>query len=292
MSLLIGNTFVVMIGVGAAVFALIYINADKILNWLYNQSLGNREYVIAKLKSIFVEVDRKRITAAMLLGSFGVGALMIIAFWPNFTMGLLFGLVFTWVGWMIPKRLIDFYYMKRCHEFVDQMVDGLVLMSNAMRANAAVMQAIEIVANNMNGPIRQEFQNMLTLNRLGASIEDVFNELAKRIPLPDVQMFVTAVVILDSTGGSLPETFDTISRTIRERIKVEKKIAAVTAQGVMQGTIITFLPFVLIGVFYMMDPKYIEPLFATTLGWIILVVVLGLQILGGVMIRNIVKIKV
>ena len=69
--------------------------------------------------------------------------------------------------------------------------------------------------------------------------------MATRIPYPDVQMFVTAVNILKDTGGNVAETFDTIAKTIRERVKVEKKIAAVTAQGVMQGTIITLIPFVI-----------------------------------------------
>jgi tight adherence protein B len=105
-------------------------------------------------------------------------------------------------------------------------------------------------------------------------------------------MFVTAVNILKETGGNLAETFETIVTTIRERQKVEKKIEALTAQGLMQGLIVTMIPFILAIVFFIVDPAYIKPMFNTTLGLVLFAGMLGLQIIGGVMIKKIVTIKV
>ena len=86
---------------------------------------------------------------------------------------------------------------------------------------------MKLVVDNMPNPISQEFELMLSQNALGVNLEEVLNDLAKRIPYPDVQMFVTSVNILKETGGNLAETFDTIVRTIRERIKVENNLACI-----------------------------------------------------------------
>ncbi len=289
---LFGSEWVVIPGVGLSLFVIVYLHAERILQWLRDQSLGNREYVVKKLDMMFVDVETKKVTGAMLMASFGVGALVFFAVWPNILLGVIFGGAVTVLGWRIPKRLVDIYQERRCVQFVDQMVDGLTLMSNGIKSGLSIPQSLKIVVDNMPNPISQEFELMLSQTTLGVSLEEVFNELAKRIPYPDVQMFVTAVNILKDTGGNVAETFDTIVKTIRERIKIEKKISAVTAQGVMQGTIITAMPFVLLAMFYVMDPAYIAPLFNRPLGWVMMATMLFLQIIGGLMIRKIVKIKV
>jgi tight adherence protein B len=228
----------------------------------------------------------------MLMVSFGMGIIAFAAFWPNLIMGFLVGIALTIVGWSIPKRVVNMYYNRRAGHFVEQMVDALTLMSNGLKSGLSIPQSLKLVVDNMPNPISQEFDLMLSQNALGVSLEETLNDLATRIPMPDVQMFVTAVNILKDTGGNVAETFDTISKTIRERSKIEKKIAAVTAQGVMQGTIITIVPFVMIVMFYFLDPTFIAPLFTQVLGWIILLAMLTLQIIGGLLIRSIVKIKV
>lgn len=292
MSFILGNEWLVMFLVGACVFAFVYTNAELIFKWLRDQSLGNKEYVIKKLDMMFVEVDQKRLTGAMLMVSFGMGALVFLLFWPEITIGLPVAIVVTYAGWQLPRRAVDVLYQRRAGQFVDQMVDGLTLMSNGVRSGLSIPQAMKLVVDNMPNPMAQEFELMLSKNALGVSLEEVMTELGTRIPLPDVQMFVTAINILKDTGGNVAETFDTIAMTVRERIKIEKKIAAITAQGVMQGIIITMVPFAIIGIFFAIDPNYIAPLFTRTLGWVMLIIMLGLQIIGGVMIRKIVKIKV
>lgn len=172
------------------------------------------------------------------------------------------------------------------------MVDGTTILANGVKSGLSLNQAMNRVVKNLTNPISQEFQKVLDQNSLGQKLEEGLDDLAVRIPRPDVQMFVTAVNILNSTGGNMSETFQTINYTIRERQKVEKKIEALTAQGMMQGIIISLVPFVLLIMFYMFDPNYVKPLFTTTVGWIFVIVVLGLQVIGGLLIRKIVNIKV
>jgi tight adherence protein B len=228
----------------------------------------------------------------MLLVSFGFGSLVFLAFWPNLIAGCTFGGLVTIVGWSAPKFIVTSMWEKRCTKFTDQMVDGLTIMANGVKAGLSVTQSMERVCANMGGPIAQEFNLVLNKQRLGMSLEEALTELAERIPRQDVQMFVTGVNILKETGGNLAETFATTVTVIRERQKIEKKIRAMTAQGRTQAMIITMVPFILMGVFFIMDPDYIMPLFTRPLGWFALLIMVSLQVIGGVVMKKVVTIKV
>ena len=287
-----GSPFVVYPAIAALVFLIVYMNADRVLNLLHKNSLGQREEIVRLLDLMFVETDQKKLTITLLLCSFGIGIIFFVLFWPKFIIGLIFGGTFTILGWIVPKLVIKNMWEKRCSRFCDQMVDGMTIMSNGISSGLSVPQSIERVVMNLPSPISQEFNLVLSQQRLGMSLEETLIELSERIPRPDVQMFVTSVNILKETGGNLGETFQTITTTIRERQKVEKKIQALTAQGVTQGVIITLVPFFLMIVLFSLQPDYIMPMFTTTMGWVFLFVMLTLQIVGAIAIKKVVTINV
>lgn len=289
---LLGNDVIFIILMGVCIFAASFFFSEGILNYLYEKSLGSRQYVLDKLELMFVETNPKKVTLTMLSLSFGLGFLVFIAVFPNLIAGFLLGSIVTIAGWQIPKYLVDYLFEKRCTKIVDQMVDGLTIMSNGIRAGLGITQSMERVVDNMPSPIRQEFGLVLSQIKLGLSAEEALSNLGNRVPVPDVQMFVTAINILKESGGNMAETFTTMVETLRERQKIHKKIEALTAQGVTQGVIITMVPFILLVVFSVVDPSFVKPLFTTTLGVIFLMLMLSLQVIGGLMIRKIVKIKV
>ncbi|MES2768540.1 MAG: type II secretion system F family protein [Bdellovibrionota bacterium] len=288
----LGNDFVFIVLMGICIFAASFFFSDKILNFLYEKSLGSRQYVLDKLELMFVETNPKKITMTMLSLSFGLGFLVFIAVFPNLITGFILGGFVTIAGWQAPKYLVDYLFEKRCNKLVDQMVDGLTIMSNGIRAGLGITQSMERVVDNMPSPIKQEFGLVLSQIKLGLSVEEALSNFGNRIPVADVQMFVTAINILKETGGNLAETFTTMVEVLRERQKIHKKIEALTAQGVTQGIIITMVPFILLIVFTVVDPGFVKPLFTTTMGVIFLILMLTLQAIGGFMIRKIVKIKV
>ncbi len=291
MSLFTQDWFVIP-AVSILVFVIAYLWSERVIQWLHNRSLGQREEVLRLLELMFVETDVKRVTLMMTVSSFGLGALVFVALWPSLIAGVIVGSAITIAMWSVPKLVIQSLWEKRCGQFVEQMVDGMTLMANGVKAGLSVQQCMERIQENLPNPISQEFGLVLSQMRLGRGMADALNELGTRIPRPDVQMFVTSVNILSETGGNMAETFQTITFTIRERQKIEKKIEALTAQGVTQGIIITLIPFGLLAVFYLVDPAYVQPLFTTTLGIIALLAMLGLQIIGGLAIKKIVKIQV
>jgi tight adherence protein B len=281
-----------VVGFGFAVFLFSYHYNRRFLEWLRFQSLGTRDYIVEKLALMFIEVPPQRILGALFALSFGLGGLVFLAFLPKLFPGILFGGLVTVLGWKAPKPVVAWLYARRCTAITFQMVDGLNLMSNGLKSGLSVAQALELVVKEMPDPLRQEFALVLKENGLGVSLEEAFVNLSKRVRSDDVEMFVTSVNILKETGGNLAETFDTIVTTIRERIKVEKKIQALTAQGFYQGMFVMAIPPLLGLVFYQTDPDFMRPLFTTPLGWLIILVIVLLEALGFFVIMKVIKIDV
>jgi tight adherence protein B len=275
-----------------SVIVAVYFSADRVIQIIQQRSLGQMQKMQNYLQLMSAPMDPKKLQWMLMLMSFGIAALAVLVFWPNILVGLIFGISLGVVGWSIPVVFIKNSYENRCNVIVDQMVDGLTIMANGVKSGLGVTQAMERVVENMPGPISREFQTVLSQVQLGRSLEEALIELAERVPRPDMQMFVTGINILKETGGNLAETFETIVFTIRERQKLEKKIQAMTAQGVAQGFIITLIPFVILIVFYYADPQFVMPLFTTTLGLFFLFIMFTLILTGGFMIRKIVKIEV
>jgi len=283
---------VTLIAVFLSVFAISFFNLQKLIDFLHRKSLGQRDEIVKYLELMFMDVELKKLTNLLLLLSFGLGGIFFLLLWPNIIASLVFGTIFTLLGWAIPKHVVKYMYEKRCSLFVVQMVDGMTILSNGVKAGLSVTQSMDRIVKNLPNPISQEFRLVLAQNQVGQTIEDALTELGERIPRADVQMFVTSVNILKETGGNMAETFQTITFTIRERQKIEKKIEALTTQGIAQGVIISCVPFILMLIFFIVDPAFIMPLFTTAIGLAALMAVIVLQTIGALVIRKIVTIKV
>ena len=285
--------FNVIIGVGIIVFGYVFRNANKIFTWIENQTFGTRTYIQEKFDLIFFEAKDEHITYVLLGLSIGMGLFVLAIFGISgkWGMGVLMGFFFSFIGFKIPKPFVDMLVENKTKAYSEQMVDALTLLSNGIRAGLSMPQAIGMVVDEMPPPISQEYNLMLQQNRLGVPLEECFDNLVKRVPTEDNDMFVSGVNILRETGGNLAETFDTIVGVIRERIRVQQKVDQYTAQGKFQGFTIAAMPFAIGGIFYVSDPNSMTPLFTTILGNVALVLALGLDAIGLFIILKIVKIK-
>lgn len=277
---------------GIATLLASYQYSLRFLDWVRFQSIGTRDYVAEKLSLMFIEIPPHRILIGQVVLSAGIGSLIFLMCLPKVGLGFLLGALWTVIGWRAPRPIVDFFVERRTRKFVTQMVDALGLMSNAMRSGLSIGQAMGLVTQEMPDPIRQEFGLVLNQNKLGVSLEEAFVNLSKRIVADDVEMFVTAINILKETGGNLAESLETIVGTIRERVKVQNKISAMTAAGFFQGMIVLAVPPMLAFVFYQSDPELMSPLFSTTLGLIVVGVVVLMELVGLFLILRIIKIDV
>lgn len=177
-------------------------------------------------------------------------------------------------------------------KFDEQLTDALGTMSNALRAGFSISQAFESVAESDMHPISDEFALLLQQMRVGMSFDDALASLDKRIGSDDLTLVVTAIDIARKTGGNLTEIFDSISDTIRARMRIERKVRTLTAQGRLQGIIVSLMPFFLCGVMTVMKPGMMTPFLTSLNGIICLAGASVMVMIGWIIIRKIVTIKV
>lgn len=283
----------VMVAVGLIFFLFSYKNSIKFFDWIEDQTYGTRDYILQKLELIHVEIEPRYITYGLLFISFGLGILTfaVFAIAAKFTAGAVMALVITLIGWKFPRPFMDYLVERRIKQYSIQMVDALNLLANGLRAGLSVQQAIGMVVDELPAPVSQEFNTILQQSKIGVPLEEAFENLVKRVPTQDNEMFVSSVNILRETGGNLAEVFDTITSVIRERVRLAQKIDTYVAQGKFQGYTIFAMPFAMAGIFTASDPASMAPLFDTIIGNIILVFALGLDLAGLFVILKIVKIK-
>ena len=269
-----------------------YAFSSRFFDWLRFQSLGTRDFIVDRLGKMFIEVPPEKILWGLFGLSSGLGSLLFLLCLPNLLPGLAFGILGTVIGWKLPKPIVNHFYQRRTTAFVLQMVDSLSLMSNGLKSGLSIVQSIALVVQEMPNPIKQEFQLVLSENRLGLPLEEAFTNLSTRIPAEDVEMFVTSINILKETGGNLAETFDTIVSTIRDRIRVESKIQSMTAAGFFQGMTLLAVPPALGLMMEFSDPDMMRPLFTTIPGLLIILVVMGLETAGFFVIMKVVNVDV
>lgn len=280
--------------IGAGVFFYAYANSIKLFSWIDEQTYGTRDYILKKFEIMFIEIDPHKITWALLIMSFGFGAVVfsVLSLLGNAGMGAVVGIIVTIIGWKLPKPLVDFFEERRKKQYQLQMVDALNLMANGLRAGLTVPQSIGMVVDELPPPVSQEFNLVLQQAKIGVPLDEALENLKKRVYTEDNEMFVTSVNILRETGGNLAETFETIVLVIRERVRLQLKIETYIASGKVQAYIIGAMPFLMIGLFGSGDPDYFPLLFGTFLGGLALLLICGMVGLGMWVIMKIINIKV
>jgi len=280
--------------IGIIVFLFVYKYSVGIFEWVERQTYGTRTYVMEKLELLFIEISQEKVTYILLGCSVGMGAFyfLLLGALVSWILGGVVGLFVAYIGFKAPRWVVDYLVERRIKQYQNQMVDALQLLSNGIRAGLSVPQALGMVVDEMPPPVSQEFGVLLQQNRIGVPLEECFENLAKRIPTQDNDMFVASVNILRETGGNLAEVFDTIIDVIRERIRLQQKIDTYIAQGMFQGVTIGLMPFLLGIVYFLQDPASMTMLFTKPIGWVLLILALGFDLAGFYVIMKIVKIKV
>ena len=277
---------------GLAVFICAYRFSDQILEFFSTKVLTAQKDILDIIDRLLITQKKETIIRNCWIVSLSLSGLVVLVFWPNVVISLVAGaavMMFTWLG---IRMLLKSLWESHCDKVVAQLVEALTIMCNSLRVGLGLTQAMDRVIKGYPGPLAKEFRLALNKIQLGQTVEESLSEMGERMNRPDVDMLVTAINILKETGGNLAETFFVMADTLRERQKMDKKIQALTAQGRMQAKIIASIPFLLIGIFYVMDRAYISPLLFKPLGWVCLAGVVILVAVGAVVMKKMVEIKV
>lgn len=292
MSFLVQYDLLLYFVFGVCVFFVSYRWLPFFLRFAYDKTTSSQKEIIEIIEKMRIQKDHKKTVLYLWFLSLAMAFIPIVITLPHFLLGLGIGVVCFFVTWVGARSIMRSLWARYCHIVVEQMLEGMVLMANGMKVGLSVTQSMERVIEGMKGPLSSEFTLALNKIKLGMSVEEALREMAERVPMPDVIMLVTSVQILKETGGNLVETFTVIAETIRSRQKVESKIRALTAQGMMQARIISAVPVVIIGLLYFINRSYAIVLFTTALGWVCLVIIAVLVIIGGKMMRKVATIEV
>ena len=210
----------------------------------------------------------------------------------GFIAGLLLGLLVAVPALYSPRIILSFLKKRRLTKFNLQLVDTLVSMSNALKAGFSITQAFESIVKEGEQPIAQEFDMFLQQTRLGVNFSESLGNMEKRVGSDDLSLVINAIETARKTGGNLTEIFEKIASTIRERMRIENRIQTLTAQGRLQGIIVSMMPVVIGVALSIVDPGLMMPFVHSMSGMLIMAGVVVLIILGGLVIRKIVDIDV
>ena len=181
---------------------------------------------------------------------------------------------------------------KRRERFNTQLPEALATMSNALRAGFSISQAFDSVVDQGDKPMCEEFAILQQQLRIGMSFESALQSMSERVGSDDLTLVTTALLISRKTGGNVTEIFDKISETIRGRMKIERKVKTLTAQGRMQGVLVSLMPLILGVAMVMLKPEMMIPFLCSFTGVVSVLVVIALIVLGWFFIRKITKIDV
>lgn len=165
------------------------------------------------------------------------------------------------VGGILPRIYVGRQQEQRLTTFNNQLPDMLNLVVNGLRAGYSTMQALEAVSKELPPPISDEFRRVVQEMQLGLSMERALANLLRRIPSDDLDLIITAINVQREVGGNLAEILDTISYTIRERIRIKGEIKVLTSQVMYSGRFLALLPLILMGLLWFANREYLLSFF-------------------------------
>jgi tight adherence protein B len=207
---------------------------------------------------------------------------MPMTLWPVLGVG---GCSLPWL-WLLWRR------NQRLKAFAAQMPEAMDMLARALRAGQSLAAGVGLVGKEMPPPLGKEFSRVFEEQNLGVSLEDSLRDLTERVPNMDLKFFATAVILQRQTGGDLAEILEKIANLIRQRFQIWGQVQALTGEGRLSGVVLLALPVLLFFAMYYLNRDYVMLLFTDPLGNRMLMVGVIMQIVGALVIRKIVNIKV
>lgn len=222
---------------------------------------------------------------------------ILIAFIPAFVVILLnsklipLAIALVVIGSVAPIVLIKMKQKKRVKVFDSQLSDALMIACSSLRSGLSFNQAMEAIAKDMDDPIAGEFRTVLAEIAMGTPTDDALERMNNRVNSKYLSLMVSSVLVQRQTGGNLSSILENIANSIKEKMKLKQELKSSTASGKSTGLIVGLMPFVLCGLFFLVNRPFILPLFTTSLGHKFLIVALVLEGLCYVAVKKITNVK-
>jgi len=243
------------------------------------------KHVTNRLDDSFIFLEKRKIV-------FLTAAPIILAVAGYILIGLYGALAGGVIGFVVPTFFVRMARQARIKKFQGQLVDTLMIFSSSLKGGLSFIQALEIVCEEMPDPANQEFGMILKENKLGVSLEDSLQSLRRRMPIDELSLIVSSILVAKETGGELTRVFSRLVDTIRDKVKLKEKMETLTLQGKLQGYIMSLLPFIFVAFVYKQNPEHFLVFRDTKTGQMMVVIAVVLQIVGMFLISAFSKLKV
>ncbi len=213
--------------------------------------------------------------------SFVLGWLLIGSFLSGIGLAIL--------AYLLPGIVLRRSLQQRRIRFANQLVDVLVLVTGAVRSGYSLLQALDLVVEETKAPASEEFRRVTRQVGLGISLSDALDNLSLRMDNPDLTLVVTSININNQVGGNMSVMLETVTETIRDRMRLFGEIRVLTTHQRFTGYMLTILPFIVGGLLFFINPDYMEGLFTYTCVPIVAVVMI---LMGNLIVRQMLKVDV
>lgn len=249
----------------------------------------------ALVELFLFDVTPRQLTYVMFAGALVAGVLLALFAFHSDGGGLAIAGAFvvgTVSGYWVPRVVIFIMQRRRRQRLNDQLVDGLVTLANGMRAGLNLVQSMKLIETNAQPPISQEFGLMLREFEHGTSVDEVMRRASVRIKLHHYKLLFAAMETARQRGGNLPETLDRLGESLREILRLEEKVKALTAENRMSARMMGAMPAVIGGIYYMIEPDWVQAILSSQWGLLLLLVALVFWVVGFLWIRKIMTFEI
>ena len=272
-----------------------------VINFISETSLKYKERYIketgVEYEDILLSMPANRIFDLSLgvsaLGMFlAIVLISVLAESAEMSVIVLAGIIGAVVCFPIPKAILKNMKKKRLEKFNEQLEDALLSISGSLKAGFSILQALDLIASENKPPISYEFTVLMQELRLGVPFDDALEKMSARVGSQDFELVSVAISTARQTGGELTGVLERLASVIRERVRIQRKLIAMTAQGRLQAYLIGAMPFLLLFAMSRVAPDMMRPFFNSVVGVLVICAATLLVVAGFLMIRKITTIDI
>ena len=262
----------------------------KRINYFNKKSKKYEKYIKYKHRDEIVAIDF--ITNKLIITLLFVLLAVLSSIFNNKGLTIISLLVNLILGYYLLDIFLFFYYKRQTKLIDNELLRAIIVMNNAFKSGKSTLQALNIAASELPEPISDEFKKMYLDMKYGLSVDAVFDRFAKRVDLEEAVYLSSSLTILNKTGGNIVEVFSSIERTLFDKKKLNDELKNISASPNMIIKVLFIIPIVFVLIIYILNPNYFKPLFESTLGYMIIGIMVLMFIIYVVLLKRIMKIEV
>ena len=262
----------------------------KRINYFNKKSKKYEKYIKYKHRDEIVAIDF--ITNKLIITLLFVLLAFLSSIFNDKGLTIVSLLVNLILGYYLLDIFLFFYYKRQTKLIDNELLRAIIVMNNAFKSGKSTLQALNIAASELPEPISDEFKKMYLDMKYGLSVDAVFDRFAKRVDLEEAVYLSSSLTILNKTGGNIVEVFSSIERTLFDKKKLNEELKNISASPNMIIKVLFIIPIVFVLIIYILNPNYFKPLFESTLGYMIIGIIVLMFIIYVVLLKRIMKIEV